>query len=255
MHQSPSTRHGPYVRLLLLACLSAACLAGPAQAEVRLSATAHEPAQREAPNPKASTRTLTLGDARYAIPDAFFYGPLETAGDRQRAVLFSAWLSEVSPPGTRIVEVDDPSEAAARRLVILVESMQVYPDTARRDNLLANYRAYAGDLDINGSTSEAARELSPALGGLQRVVLRDPAAIARARYPDLFIEGDERHPTTVLGCSRPGVRGVSYAVCSLHFRVEGADISVDMKREHMAHWRMVRGAVTDWMARYRIRTP
>jgi len=37
--------------------------------------------------------------------------------------------------------------------------------------------------------------------------------------------------------------------------VEGADVSVDMKREHMPHWRMVRTAVADWLARYRVRTP
>jgi len=261
MLKLPLTRHGPRVRHLLFACLSLICTAvaavtaEPARADVRLSATAHETTPREGARPKAAVRTLALGDARYAIPEAYFYGPLETAGDRQRAVLFSAWLSEIAPPGTRITDVSDPTEAAARRLVILIESMQAYPDTARRDSLLASYHSYAGDLDSGGTAPDAARELSPALGGLQRVVLRDQAAVARARYPDLFIEGDQQHPTTVLGCSRPGVRGVGYAVCSLHFRVQGADISVDMKREHMAHWRMVRTAVTDWLAHYQVRTP
>lgn len=257
MLKLPSTRHGSRVRHLMAACLSLICLAGmadSARADIRLSATAHETAPRDSAQPKAPVRTLALGDARYAIPEAYFYGPLETAGDRQRAVLFSAWLSEISPPGTRITDVSDPTEAAARRLIILIESMQAYPDTARRDSLLASYRSYAGDLDTGGTAPDAARELSPALGGLQRVVLRDPAALARARYPDLFIEGDQRQPTTVLGCSRPSVR-VGYAVCSLHFRVQGADISVDMKREHMAHWRMVRAAVSDWLAHYQVRTP
>ena len=257
MLKLPSTRHGSRVRHLIFACLSPICLAGiaePARADIRLSATAHETVPRDSAQPKAPVRTLALGDARYAIPEAYFYGPLETAGDRQRAVLFSAWLSEISPPGTRITDVNDPTEAAARRLIILIESMQAYPDTARRDSLLASYRSYAGDLDTGGTTPDAARELSPALGGLQRVVLRDPAALARARYPDLFIEGDQRQPTTVLGCSRPSLR-VGYAVCSLHFRVQGADLSVDMKREHMAHWRMVRAAVSDWLAHYQVRTP
>lgn len=257
MHKLPSTRHGSRVRHLMFACLSLICLAGMAasvRADIRLSATAHEAAPRDGTRPKASVRSLTLGDVRYAIPETYFYGPMETTGDHQRAVLFSAWLSEITPPGTRITDVSDPTEAAARRLVILIESMQSYPDTARRDGLLATYHAYAGDLDAGGTTPDAARELSPALGGLQRVVLRDPNAVARARYPDLFIEGDPRQPTTVLGCSRPSAR-VGYAVCSLHFRVQGADISVDMKREHMAHWRMVRTAVTDWLAHYQVRTP
>lgn len=252
---SPSICRAPRVPILLLACLSLLCVANAVQADIRLAATPHEPPQRETPAAKTPMRTLMMGDARYAIPDAFFYGPLETAGDRQRAVLFSAWLSETTPPGTRIAPSGDATEAAARRLVILIESMQAYPDTARRDTLLANYRSYAGDLDITGTAPAGARELTPALGGLQRVTLRDPAAIARARFPDLFIEGDERRPTAVMGCSRAGTRGVGFAVCSLHFRVEGADVSVDMRREHMAHWRMVRTAVTDWLARYRVRTP
>jgi hypothetical protein len=243
-------------RLPLAACLSLSCLATGAMADIRLSATLHEPTQRETPvASKIPTRTLMLGDARYAIPEAYFYGPLETAGDRQRAVLFSAWLSETAAPGTRISEAADTSEAAARRLVILIESMQAYPDTARRDSLLATYRSYAGDLDITGAVPGSPRDLSPALGGLQHVVLREPAALARARFPDLYIEGDERRPTTVMGCTRAGTRGVGFAVCSLHFRVDGADVSVDMKREHMARWRTVRTAVSDWLARYRVRTP
>jgi hypothetical protein len=249
-------RHASRLRALLVTCLGLACLAAGAHADIRLSATSHEPppAPREAPAAKPPTRTLLLGDARYTIPESYFYGPLETAGDRQRAVLFSAWLSETTPPGTRIADADSAAEAAARRLVILIESMQAYPDTARRDNLLATYRSYAGDLDITGAVPASPRDLTPALGGLQHVVLRDPAALARARFPDIYIEGDERRPATVMGCSRGGTRGVGFAVCSLHFRVEGADVSVDMKREHMAHWRMVRTAVTDWLARYRVRS-
>lgn len=238
---------------LIAACLSLAVLAPKVRAEARLSASSHALPQRDAEAKPPPVRTLLLGNARYAIPEPFFYGPLESVGERQRAVLFSAWISETTPPGTAgTLDPSGTSDAAARRLVILIESMQAYPDTARRDALLAMYRLYTGDLDITGAVPGAARDFSPALGGLKRVTLRDPVAAQRARHPDIYIEGDEQRPTTVMGCSRTGARGVGYAVCSLHFRVEGADVSVDMKREHMAHWRTVRAAVTDWLGRYRI---
>jgi hypothetical protein len=242
-----------HLACLFLACASLGCLSAGARAGMQLSASSHEPAPRDSATAKQPVRTLLLGDARYAIPEDFFYGPLDDPGERQRAVLFSAWLSDSAPAGANTLDADGGNDAAARRLVILIESMQAYPDTARRDSLLANYRLYAGDMDITGTAPAAPRDLSPALAGLMRVTLREPAALERARYPDIFIEGEELRPTAVMGCSRVGVRGVGYAVCSLHFRVEGADVSVDMKREHMTHWRAVRSAVTEWLTRYRVR--
>jgi hypothetical protein len=189
---------------------------------------------------------VLLGSTRYAIPNDYFDGPLDEPGERQGAVLLKAWLPNLTPESVDSWQsLRDSRESQNRRIAILAQAPAV-KDGKIQDRLRIRYRTYVGDITAYDETERRHRfEAAPI--GLRRVVDVDESSEQWKMNPDVYIEGDEEHPTTIVHCGRAGVGGVNFPGCSVDFMSGQTYVAVDIRRDHLNDWRTIRDAVRSLM--------
>ncbi|OZI37322.1 hypothetical protein CAL29_02570 [Bordetella genomosp. 10] len=210
----------------------AAVLLGTAMISTAMHARA-APAARE--SGMTQKVTVRVDDVRYAIPRDYLDGPLEPGGEQQHALLLRAMLPGFTP------DSGDAGQGRARdRMLvnILLEEPAVKAGVVQ-DMLATDYRLYAGDLTAQGMATRAHR-FEPAFDGLRRVADLDESSERWKRYPDVYIEGDEQHPTTVMTCNRAGVGIVNFPQCVLAFMAGRIKVSVHAERDQAPNWRALR---------------
>jgi hypothetical protein len=199
------------------------------------------------------TSTVRLGDTRYAIPNDYLDGPLEFHGEKQGAVLLRAMLPAMQP-GTQAGLAPDSGNYGGKpaRLALMAILLRepAVKNGVVQDVLEIDYRLYVGDLTPQGM-NEPAHPLEPALDGLRRVTGRDESTERWKTYPDVYIEGDEQHPTMVMSCSRAGVGAVKYPNCNLGFMDGQTQVNVTVALEHATRWRALRADALHLLAGFR----
>jgi len=218
--------HAPaFARRLAFAVL------GIAMASAVVNVRAADPGKE---NGMTQTATVRMGDIRYTIPKDYLDGPLEFKGEQQGAVLLRAMLPGFTP------DTGDYAGTSARSalMAILLREPAVKGGVVQ-DGLEIDYRLYVGDLTPQGM-SEPDHSFEVAYDGLRRVTGRDESTDRWKTYPDVYIEGDEQHPTTVMTCSRAGVGVVRFPTCNIGFMAGPTQINVTASLEHAPRWRELR---------------
>ncbi|ALM85924.1 hypothetical protein [Bordetella sp. N] len=191
------------------------------------------------------TNTVTLGATRYAIPKDYLDGPLEFKGEKQGAVLLRAMLPSFTPDSG-----DYGGKPARLALMAILLREPAVKNGVVQDVLEIDYRLYVGDLTPQGM-QEPAHPLEPAFDGLRRVIGRDESTDRWKTYPDVYIEGDEQHPTLVMSCTRAGVGVVKYPNCNLGFMDGQTQVNLTVALEHAERWRELRADALNLLAGFR----
>lgn len=209
----------------------AVAMLGIGMASTAMNALAADPGKE---NGMTQTAIVRMGATRYAIPKDYLDGPLEFKGEQQGAVLLRATLPGFTPDTGGLA-----GHAARQGVVTLLLREPAVKGGVVQDVLEIDYRLYVGDLTPQGM-NEPTHPFEAAFDGLRRVTGRDEATDRWKTYPDVYIEGDEQHPTTVMACTRAGVGVVRFPTCNLGFMAGPTQVNVTAALDHAAHWRELR---------------
>jgi hypothetical protein len=234
----PAERACRYRAALARACAGAAVALAAGVLPPALAAAASADEATQGKSDAMKTTLVRLGATRYAIPDGYLDGPLDFRGEEQQVVLLEAWLPDLAQGVPVSQETWQSREFQNSRVAILLRAPAV-KDGKVQDVLAINYRLYVGDLGAAGMRPRT-HGLEPALDGLRSVTGRDETTEQWKEYPDLFIEGEEDHPTTLMHCGRAGVGGVNFPSCSIDFMAGETYVDVRMNGSYMKDWRRIR---------------